>query len=230
MKEVGYNLTELSKLKYVKIIYTGLDNHLHEIRTEVKTLEEKSISLRFRYKENFDIQYPQNVIIKFVADSGMYIAKSVLQEIKKVNDYVYFTVLPPKKMVKRQERKYYRINLKQTCIFVATDEEFHSTVFLSQIVDISAGGILIHKLQSMFDSRCVRINVDGFKYFNIILFLETDTVLKLSARYVRQEIADESYRYAFEFTKMTQSDINTISKFVTKKQIEQLKIQQNLKD
>ena len=226
MTEMGYNAAELSKLRYVKVIYTGLDNKQHEIKTEVKFLGEALISLYFRYKQCFDIQYPQEVTIKFV--TGLYIAKSTLQEIKKDDNLVYFTIVPPARMEKRQNRRYYRINLKRTCVLVATDANGNSSGYMSRLVDVSAGGLLIHKLESMFSDEYVTIDPLSYKYFNIVLFLDIDTVLKLSAKFIRWEKGEESSRYAFEFMRMKQSDIDTISKYVNKEQIEQLKMQQQL--
>ena len=225
MDEIGYNTADLSNMKYVKVTYTGLDDKQHEVTTDVQLLGEEVISVFFRHKLNFDIKYPQNVKIKFVTDGGMFIAESVLQEIKKSDNYVYLNILPPAKMVKHQERKYYRIQLKRACVLVATDFNGNSNCFMSRLVDISAGGVLIHKLESMYTSDFVTINPGDYSNFHIVLFLDIETVLKLSARYIRQEKNDVSYRYAFEFTNMKQKDVDIISKYVTKEQIEQLKLQ-----
>ena len=228
MNEVSYNLADLSNLKYVKVAYTGLDNKSHEVVTDVQQLGEELISVYFRYKAKFDIKYPQQVTVKFITDGGMFVAESLLQEIKKSDSYVYFTIMPPAKMIKRQERKYYRIQLKRACVLVATDKSGNSSCFMSRLVDISAGGVLIHKLESMYNSDIVSINPQDYKRFNIVLFLDIETVLKLTARFVRQEKNDVSYRYAFEFTEIQQKDVDTISKYVTKEQVEQLKLQRKI--
>ena len=226
MNEIGYSTAELSKLKYVKVKYTGLDDKQHEIKTEVKMLGEALISVYFRDIGDFDIKYPQQVTVKFVTDAGMFIAKSILQSIKKSDNYVYFSIMPPARMIKHQDRKYYRICLKRHCVLICTDEEANSIAFMSKLVDVSAGGVLIHQLESMFNDDIVNINPENFKYFNIVLFLDIDTVLKLSARYVRQEKREDSYRYAFEFIRMKQKDTDTISKYVAKEQLGQMKLQQ----
>ena len=80
----------------------------------------------------------------------------------------------------------------------------------------------------MFNSDIISINPELYKHYNIVLFLDIDTVLKLSARYVRQEKHDGIYRYAFEFTKMNPKDVDTISQYVTKEQVEQLKMKQKM--
>ncbi len=225
MSEINYNAADLSKMKYVKVTYTGLDNKQHDIKTEAKFIGESSISVYFRSKLDFDIKYPQEVTVKFVTDGGLFIARSVLQEIKKSDNFVYLTIEPPAKMTKRQERKYYRINLNRACVLVATNKDDCYNVFVSKLVDVSAGGVLIHRLESMLNNEIVAVNPSDYKNYNIILFLDIDTVLKLSARYVRHEKTEESYRYAFEFTNTKQKDIDTISKYVTKEQVEQLRLQ-----
>ena len=77
----------------------------------------------------------------------------------------------------------------------------------------------------MFDNTYVSIDPAAFSYFNIVLFLDLDIVLKLSARFIRHEKQSDSDRYAFEFTRMKQCDIDTISNYVTKEQVERLKLQ-----
>lgn len=225
MVEVGYNVAELARLRYVKLTYSGVDGNPHEIKTELKTLSDAAISLYVRCRTYPEIQCPQQIIIKFITDNGLFEAISVLQRIEKVDNIVYFLIQPPTKMIKCQNRKYYRVNMKRTCVLVATDENAHSTAYMSRLVDVSAGGILIYKLESMFDNEFIAIEPENYKQFNIVLFLDIDVVLKLSARYVRQEKHDKFYRYAFEFTNMKQSDIDIISKYVTKEQVEQLKMQ-----
>ena len=230
MTEMGYNTASLSKLKYVSVIYTGLDGNLHETKTEVKFMGTELISLYFRDRKDFNINYPQNVKIKFVCEDGLYTATSTLQKIEKVDTVVYFNILPPGRMDKQQNRRYYRISLKRACVLIATDEEGHSMGFMSRLVDISAGGVLIHKLESMFKDEYVNLEPEQYKYYNIVLFLDIDIVLKLSARFVRQEKGEDTYSYAFEFMRMKQSDTDTISKYVAKEQFEQMKLQKSTQE
>ena len=230
MSDIDYSTKELSKLKYVKITYTDNENTPIEIQTDVKILGEKMITLFFREKEPFDIQYPQQIIIKFVTENGLFIAISVLQEVRRNDGFVYLIIPAPAKMIQRQKRKYFRVNMKRSCVLIANKENGQGIAFLSRLVDISAGGVLIHKLESMFNDDYIAIDPDDYKSYNIVLFLDIDVVLKLSARFVRYEEAEESYRYAFEFTNMKQNDIDTISKYVTKEQLEQIKQKRQQED
>ena len=227
--EKSFINADLTRVRDVRVTYTDLDDNSQEIFAEVNFISDTLISLYFHSKEDFNINYPQTITIKFITERGLFIAKATLQEVKKQDSFVYFTILAPKKIEHRQNRKYYRINLRRTCVLVATDEEGNSTAFMSRLVNISACGILMYKLETMFDSKYVAINPEDYDFFTVVLFLDIDIVLKLSARYVRQEQQPESPpSYAFEFIEMKNRDINTISKYLTKKQLEQIKKQKKL--
>lgn len=122
-------------------------------------------------------------------------------------------------------RKYIRVGLKRHCVLICTDEYGNSKSYMSRSIDMSLGGVLIHKLESMFSNDYVRINPADFRYFNIVLFLDIDVVLKLSANYVRQEKGRVSYRYGFEFVGVNNEDLGTVSKYITQEQLRQRKQQ-----
>lgn len=227
MTQIAYNNTILSNLKYVKIDYVE-DDELHEITTEVKSVRNNLIQVYLRSRKDFDIKYPQIVSAKFVAEDCLYAAEITLNNVQRVDNVIYFDLIPPKVMERIQNRKYYRISLKRTCVLIATDKTGRSTVFMSRLVDVSAGGLLIHQLESMFDRSYVNIDPSEYVQYNIVLFLDLDIVLKLSARYIRQEKAEVSNKYAFEFINIKQSDVDTISQYVTKEQVEQLNLRQKL--
>ncbi len=227
--EISFGKADLSRIRNIQVSYTDLDGQLQIVDAEVNFISDILISLYLRYKGDFHINYPQTISIKFITDRGLFIAHATLQEIKKQDDTVYLTILAPKRIEHRQNRKYFRISLKRTCVLVCTDEEGNSTAFMSKLVNVSAGGILMHKLETMFDSKYVAIEPFDYDYFTIVLFLDVDLVLKLSANYVRQEQIDEpTPSYAFEFIDMKPRDINAISKYLTKKQLEQIKQEKKL--
>jgi len=226
--EMLYSTSELSKLKYVKVIYIGLDGKLHEIRTEFKFIGDVLISLYFVYDDEFNINYPQDVVVKFVTSDAMYLAMATLKEIKKVDNIVYLTLLPPTKMIRRQYRKYCRVSLNRPCILVSIDEEGKSTVYLSKSVNISASGILVHNLEEMDSDDIVTPEFLKTGKYHVITFLEDNTVLKLSAKYARNEKVNGVKRYAFHYTNATQEKIDAICKYVTVEQIKQLKAMQKV--
>jgi c-di-GMP-binding flagellar brake protein YcgR len=159
----------------------------------------------------------------------MYIAKAVLQEIKKVDDIVYFSVLPPIKMTKRQERRFCRVELSRTGVLVANGTNGGSTTYLSKTINLSGGGVLINNIEKMSSPDFVEIDPSLYDNYYVIIFLEQDLVLKLPARYIRTERVNGNYRYAFQFVRINEKFRDVICKYVTNEQIRQLKLQNRYK-
>lgn len=224
MGQIRYREAELYNLKYIKLTYTDLDNNINEIRTEYDFLGDQILSVFFKTEEDFNIKYPQEVALKFITDEAVYITKTTLYEIKRAKDkLVYLTLATPTLMDYQQNRKFFRIKIDRVCVLVATDKEGNSTTFMSRIIDLSAGGVLLHQIETMFTDDFITIDTSKYVKYNIVLILGINTVLKLNARYVRQDKSDVSQRYAFEFIDNDEKNINTISKFVTQEQVSDLK-------
>jgi len=229
MAEINFEEADLSKLKYIKIVYTGEDGDLHEIKTEPKFVRCGSMLLNAKCSGYFNINCPQNVSIKFAADDCLYVGQAVLEKFDKMGESVIFTITAPKTLDRQQNRNFYRISLDKGCVLVATDSEMHSSTFLAQVIDISAGGVSISNLETVFDNDVVSIDPLLYEQFHIILLLDSEKFLKLPARYVRQEKEKEVNKYAFEFINLKQRDVDVISKYITKEQIEQINNQKNIK-
>ena len=229
MSEMSFDEADLSRLKYVKIVYTGPDGESQEIKTQAKFIRSDLTSLFLNSSDDFDINYPQDIVVKFVAEDASYEGQATLQKIERGRTLVAFTITSPKTVERCQNRRYYRINLKRECVLVATDSEKHSSAFLARVIDVSGCGILVNKLETMFSSGYVAIDPAKYEQFHIILFLDIDKVLKLPARFVRQDATEGAGKYAFEYTDIKQNDIDLISKYVTKEQIEQINLQKNIR-
>lgn len=221
--EMSYSTAELSNLKYVKVLYTGLDNKLYSVNTEVKFIGDVLISLYFNHDASFSIECPQEVMLKFVTMDAMYIASARLQEIKKNDKKVYFSIIPPTKMVRQQKRKYSRVDILRNCVLVVNDEKGKCDTYMSKTVNLSASGILIHELETMFSDKFVEINASKYGCYHLLLFLEKDIALKLFARFVRHECVNGSHQYAFHFLNVKPKNIDLINKYVTAEQLNQLK-------
>jgi c-di-GMP-binding flagellar brake protein YcgR len=227
--EMSYDIKELSKLRYVKVIYTGLDCRLHEIKADVKFIGDVLISLYFKRSDDFDIKCPQDVTLKFVTQDAMYLALALLQEVNKSEGMVYFSVIPPRKMIKRQNRKYSRVELDRSCVLVVNDETGKSTTYLSEAVNISASGILIKNLKTVVNDNPYESDFSKYDCFHLIICLETDMVLKLFARYVRHEFVGNTHRYAFHFLSVKPEITEQMFQYVAEEQIKQLKLMQSSK-
>lgn len=224
MTEVNYREAELYNLKYIKLVYTDLENNTKDVRTELDFLGDQILSVFFKTEEDFNIKYPQEVTLKFITDEAIYIAKTTLYEIKRSKENrIYLTLASPTVLDQQQNRRYFRIKLDRVCVLVATDKEGNSETYMSRLIDVSAGGVLLHQVETMFTDDFISIDIDKYEKFNIVLILGVSTVLKMNARYVRQEKSDKSYRYAFEFINNSEKNINIISKFITQEQVNDLR-------
>ena len=139
MTEMSYIASEMPDLKYVKLSYTDQDNSICELVTKVRLLGDDIVSLYLKSNKVYNVNCPQKITIKFVAEDCAYVAITTLQKVSRVDDIVYFTALPPQTIYKQQNRKYYRIKLQRKCVLIATDKQGCDTIFMSELVDVSAG-------------------------------------------------------------------------------------------
>ena len=211
-----YDPALLSSVKYVKILYSGTDGEIKELSTDVKFIGDKLISLYSSAKEDFNRVYPQEIILKFITDDAVYVAKSILKEFKIINELFYYYVSPPERIIKQQLRKYNRVNLRRTCILVVSDNRGIDTAYLSKSVNISASGILLNELETMFDKNFVEIELSKYDCYHIVICLENDLVFKLFARFVRHDNVNGMHRYAFNFLNMKNDEILALDKYLTK--------------
>lgn len=213
--EMYYETKKLSDLKYIKVIYMGLDNKFHEIKTDVKFIGDSLISLYFNNNQDFNINYPQDIVLKMVTPDAMYIAQAVLHEIKKADKTIWFSVVPPTKMVMRQDRKFNRANIVRPCVLSAYDGVDKGQVYLARSVNLSGSGVLIHKPETMDDDEIIELHPSSIDLYNILLFMDTDIILKLCARYIRTTKHEDSHGYAFQFIQTDKKNTDIICQEVT---------------
>ena len=223
MALVDFSPLQLKSLERIGVRYTTRDGSSKIIDTSIVFLSDNNLTVSFSGNKDFKPDCPQDISLKYVLNNEFCSADTILSDIKSAHGLTYFIIQYPEKVSQVNRRKYYRISMRRACVLIVTDEDGNSKSYMSRLVDISIGGLLIHKLESMFSDEYVKIEPSKYKYFNVVLFLDIDVVLKLSARYIREEKGRVSYRYAFEFTDIKQTDIDMISKYVTKEQIRQRK-------
>ena len=168
--------------------------------------------------------------MKFVIGELLYVAKAELKGIEIKAAKIFFSLKAPDVLKFEQHRRFYRIDLKRLCILTGTTKEGSSDVYVARSINLSAGGVLINRLETMEDNKYAVINPEKYNKFSMIIMLEMDKILKLKARYVRQEEGKKSWRYAFEFIDISEDKINYISKYVIGKQIEELSTEFNIKN
>ena len=80
MAELYYNKSYLSKLKYIKVLFTSKEGRKHEITTDIKSIDDNIISLYFRDNRGLKINYPQQIVIKFICEDALW---EILEKISK---------------------------------------------------------------------------------------------------------------------------------------------------
>ncbi len=179
----------------------------------------------------FNVNCPQPVMLKFVFNEILYVSHAQLVEVHSKGSKVIFKLKAPDVLRFQQHRRFYRINLKRLCVLIASNSQGSSDVFVARSINLSAGGVLINRLETISqDNKFVSINPEDYEAFNLILVIELEKVLKLSARYVRQEEGAKSWRYGFEFINISKDKIDFINKYVIGKQISKLREKFDLKN
>ena len=180
--------------------------------------------------KKFKVDCPQSVMLKFVIGDLLYVATAELANVQIKTTKVNFNIQAPAELKLQQRRRFYRIDLRRLCLLVATNKEGSSDIFIARSINLSAGGILINRLETMADGKFVTINPEKYEKYGMVIVLESNKVLKLSARYVREEEGKISQRYAFEFVDIEEEKTNYISKYIIGKQIEELNKKFNIKN
>lgn len=229
MAEVIFNSKEFTNVERVEITYMDTNRIWHDITGTIKFVNDESFTLFFEYDRDFKVNQQQDITIKFAIEKVVYSAITKITAVKRVDKHVFLTISSPAKINAIKQRKFYRVNLNTKGVLIATDENEQHLVYILDTIDLSAGGVLVYKLQSVFDTRNNTLNTNEIISYKIILFLDTGKVLNLSVRLVRTEQVNYIIQYAFEFINTNINDIDVISKYVAKKQIEQLKIQNQYK-
>jgi len=227
MPEVDFNPKELKKLKRIGVKYNDSEGKSRIIDANIIFVSDNNITLTSEEK-GLNLTPPQIVNLKFVLDNALCDGYTILNNIKVANGLTYLIIDHPKKLTKINRRKCYRIKLERTCVLNCTYEDGRSDSFIARLVDISLGGVFFHKLESMSNDDYVKIDPSKYVAFNIVLFLDVDVVLKLSARFIRQEEGRVSYRCAFEFLEMKKKNEEKLNQFLTQEQIKQRKKQKAL--
>lgn len=220
---VPFNISKLSNLQYIKVIYIGSDKELYEINTDIVSISNEVIYLFLNTPKEIDFKCPVGIVLKLVTGDAIHFAKVILKEIKKVNNRILFIMDAPQKTIRQQNRKHCRININCPGVIIV-DEKIGKQTYLTKTVNISMGGVLLSDIESLLNDDKISLQLGKEELCHIVLFIEQNFIVKLCAQFVRCECVDDSYRYAFQFINMPQKYINPLNKYITNEQIKLLKI------
>ena len=220
---VPFNVSKLSTLQYVKVIYVDTNSELYEMGAEVLTMNNETIQLFLNTQNKVNITCPTGIVLKLVTTDAIYFAKTILKEIKKINNKNLLIMDAPKKTIRQQNRKHCRIILNRPGVILVNDDKNTKQTYITQTKNISLGGVLLYNTESMVGDDKIILQLKKDECCNMVLFLEQNLTVKLYAKYVRTEFVDNSYRYAFQFQDMPQKYINPLNKYITNEQLKLLK-------
>lgn len=220
---IPFNISKLSTLQYVKVIFIDKNKELQELRADSNSINSDIIQLYFSSKENINVNCPIGVVLKFITLDAIYFAKVILKENKKAGDKFIFILSAPQKTIRQQNRKFYRINIERPCVLLVNNEKNNPRTYIAQSVNISKGGILINGVESILNDEQINLKHSKGDSFYIAMFLEQGIKVKSSAQFVRSECIDGSYRYAFQFLEMSQKNIVPFDKYLTNEEFKILK-------
>lgn len=233
---IRWSLFNSTKVKKILVTYTDLVSKKNEIEVNRDAFGEKFISVYFLFSENFEINYPQQITLKFITDEALYIVETELKDIIREKNLIYFTIKAPAQMERRQRRAYYRLELTKNVIVVAHDltQSDGISMMLGKIINLSASGAKIGNVEPLFYSdnyeEQSNVKLSLYKNFHVILILNSKTLVRLKASFVRYEKskAGQSY-YCLKFEEQRLKDIDIISKFIIVEQINKNKLEKAAK-
>ena len=102
---------------------------------------------------------------------------------------------------------------------------------LSKVINLSAGGVKIGKIEPLFNDDNENIKLSIYENFYMVLVLNSKTLVTLKAKFERYEKADNGEsQYCFQFKDQKAKDIDTISKFIIVEQVNQKRLEREIKD
>lgn len=196
-------------VNYVKISYLDKDNFSHCIKAAVRLIGEFELLVSIKSDDKIFIPTPQSVELGIACDNGLYKAKTVLKKVEYDTPYILFSMKKPEYMELQQNREYFRVKLQENANIIYTKDE-QVIQFSSITYDISAKGVRIE----------LEEEVKFPEEVELLLFLENKTI-DVSAKYIRTDIDDNIIKASFQFTDISESDLDFISQVCLKKQLEE---------
>ena len=216
---IPFDISQFPDLQYMKVIFADANNELRELNFEVNTIDSNIIKLSSDGNEHVNLTCPTGVVIKIAAHNAIYFAKAILKIIRNINNKLIFVLKTPTKTIRQQNRRFYRVNAKLPCVLLINNHRSKQQTYLAQSVNISKGGVLLCNTESLFDDSKRDLQFSAGDRCYIAVFLKQNLKVKASAKFIRTEYVDDSYRYAFQFLYMQQTCLDALDKYITKEKL-----------
>lgn len=196
-------------INYIKINYLDSDNFSHCIKAAVRLIGEFELLVSIKSEEKIFIPTPQSVELGIACDNGLYKAKTILKKVEYDAPYILFSLKKPEEMELQQNREYFRVKLQENANVIYEKDE-QPVQFSAITYDISAKGVRIELEEEIeFPEKVV-----------LLLFFENKTI-EVNAKYIRTDIDDNIIKASFQFTDISEIDLDFISQVCFKKQLEE---------
>lgn len=196
---------KLEEIKYIKISYKDSEGFADSFKGAIKVINDKEIIACTKFKDDFDIEIPQEIDFSVICNDGIYKTKTILKSTKNEEPYVFLTLQTPVGIEYQQNREYFRVPAQYSCIYRIKENEYSATTS-----DISANGVSIVLPNHIISENLSEliINIDGVQIFTQV-------------QYIRSEKFDNDYKISFKFEKISELDRDFISQVCIKKQLEE---------
>ena len=204
---------DINNVNYIKIVYKDVSGTSHCSKAIVKQIGEKEIIACTKADIKPKIDTPQEVNLSFACDDGLYKATTILKYISNLYDddsYVYFRLKTPEEIEYHQDREYFRVRAGIKVIIYYNQPDTEQTQSLEcYAYDISANGIRVWFMEPTDISQNVKLEIlfDGRKIYT-------------NAHCVRTDFENKISMLSFKFNGIKEQDVDYISQFCIKKQLE----------
>lgn len=202
-----FNLN-LDSINYIKIVYSDRNGSPHCVKAAIKRMGEKEIFACAKFEGRLNIKTPQDVILSFICENGLYRTGTVLKFIQYEEPYIFFTLKTPDGIEYQQTREYFRVRLEENVILSYSK---HNEVMriACKSYDLSANGIKLQFDTPIQIPKDVQISIN-FEKRNV----------KTRARLIRIDEDDKVFKASFKFINLQEQDMDYISQICIQKQLE----------
>lgn len=204
---MGFDFNTVN-INYIQISYKRPDSTICLYKAGLQSVDEKTLIAVLKTDEDINFSKLQELMLDIVCIDGLYKGKTFLKYYRRDREYIYLFLDKPSELSFRQNREFFRVSANLDCICII-NENGQLNQYSAETVDISANGISVllnHKL-SIDDSITLVLNINNKK-------------INIKAIVIRSEKDKSFYKTSFMYSKISETDRDSISQFCIQKQIQ----------
>ena len=198
-----FNLN-LDSINYIKIVYKNHNGFTCCTKAAIKYMGEREITACAKFDYGLLIDTPQDVMLSFVCDNGLYRTTTVLKYISNEEPYIFFTLSTPSGLEYQQNREYFRVGMKEDVLLC-----FEGNIIPCKTHDLSASGVRLVLAEKIDIPENVVIDM-----------LFKPKSVKAKAKFIRYDDEDDVLKASFKFIGLPESEVDIISQICIQKQLE----------